>query len=108
MLQDIRKDPGKFGAEEVRDMLIGMILVPMVVIGLGLILFFILGYTEIFGRAIGFFKVLFWIGIIVSASLLLIVRKLIMWIMRITKQTTNTVIHEVARDAPNDTPQKLP
>ncbi len=100
MIQELRANPGAFGAGEVRDMLIGLILGPVIVAGIGLILFFILGCTDLFGHAMGFFRVLFWISLFISVAIFMIIRKIILFAMRLTKKTTDKVIHEVAYDVP--------
>ncbi len=87
MVKEVSEDPGNLAKEEIGDFLKGMVLLPFVIAILGIILFFLAGYTDVFGKEIGFFKFLFWLALSVSFGIFFIVRMFIRILSRATEET---------------------
>lgn len=94
-IKDARQNPSKFAGEQTKEVLWAVMIVPIVISLIGLILFFIMGYTELFGSQLGFFKFLFWLGFIVSFVFFLIIRRIISSVSSVSTSTTKRVIEAV-------------
>ncbi|MES2930215.1 MAG: hypothetical protein V4665_00305 [Patescibacteria group bacterium] len=93
MLNEARKNPSAFAGSEVHGTLWAIFLIPLVIIIGAIVLFFILGYTDLFGFHHGIFKFLFWLTLAVSTMLFLILRRIIRAISRVTARQTKNILH---------------
>ncbi len=93
--KEIRQDTGGFVAGEVAETAIGILIIPGIVIVLFLALFFILGFTNLLGGPMGFFKFLFILGLVVSLGIVAILRPIIRLLKRGTKRAVDAGIKEV-------------
>lgn len=88
-----RKNPSEFLQEEAKGFVNGLVFMPMVVPGLFVLLFFLLGYTGLLTGPYGFFKFLFWIAFIPFV--------IIFWLLlkatRIIKRASKSAIHETIK-----------
>ncbi len=73
-LREVRENPSAFAGGQMREFLWGVFILPLLIVGGILILFFIMGYTDVFGFHYGIFKILFWITIVVAGIFLLMLR----------------------------------
>lgn len=74
-MKELKEDPSKLAGEEVGGFFIGMILGPALIPFLILILLFILGFTGLIGGPFGLFKFLFFLFLIPSIGVFLILFK---------------------------------
>lgn len=102
MVKDARENPSKLAGEQVGEALWGLLIVPMIfgIIVLGL--FFIMGYTHLFGFTLGIFRFLFWLGLVPSLITFLMFRKLIISASKISVSGTKRVVDAVAEDTTNE------
>ncbi len=100
-IKDARANPSKFAGEQAGEMLRGIMIIPIIISVLGLGLFFIMGYTHIFGFQLGFFKLLFWLGLIVGFIFFSLVRRIIRATSRVTSNQTRRVIDAVVVEPEN-------
>lgn len=77
VIKEARENPSKFAGSELGDLLWGIVTIPIIIGVLGIILFFIIGYTHWFGFQFGFFKFLFWVALFVSLFIFFVIRKII-------------------------------
>ena len=96
MVKEARENPSKLAGEQVREALWGLLIVPIVVGVLVLGLFFIMGYTHLFGFTLGIFRFLFWLGLVPTLVSFLMFRKLIVSASKITVTQTKKVVDAVA------------
>lgn len=85
-----RKDPSGFLQDETKGFLNGLVFLPMIIPAFFVILFFILGYTDLFTGPYGFFKFVFWVSFIPFVIILAIIVKA----MRIIKGASKKVIED--------------
>lgn len=92
LIKEARANPGAVAGSEVRDVLWGIVLIPIVIATLGIILFFLIGYTHIFGFQLGFFKFLFWLSLIVSFVIFSVIRRIVKSVGRSATIHTKNVV----------------
>lgn len=88
-VKELRNNPGNFAGEQARDVIIGIIIIPAIIIILGLAFLFILAFTSLLGGPYLFFKIIFFLGLFVSAILGFITYKLASMLERNTKKIVN-------------------
>lgn len=93
-IKEIEESPSQFASSEVRDTLWGLILAPIIIIIIGVIIFFILGYTNLFGFHFGFFKFLFWLSLIVGLIIFSLSRTIINALGKKTMIHTKSILKE--------------
>jgi uncharacterized Tic20 family protein len=94
-IKEARSNPGQFAGEQAGELLWGILVIPIIIVALVLGLFFIVGYTDVFGFQLGFFKFLFWVALIVSFSVFSILRRIIKVASKITTKQTRRVVDAV-------------
>ena len=102
MVKEARENPSKLAGEQVREMLWGLLIVPIVVGVLVLGLFFIMGYTHLFGFTLGIFRFLFWLGLVPSLIAFLMFRKLIVSASKISVRQTERVVEAVGQEVKDE------
>lgn len=95
MVKEARTNPSGLAGEQVREVLWGIVMVPLVISIIIVALFYIAGYTDLFGFQLGFFKFLFWVAGIVGFVIFSTLRKIIRSIGRGASQGTKRVIDAV-------------
>lgn len=95
MVNEARSNPSGLAGEQVREVLWGIVMIPLVLAFIIVGLFFIIGYTDVFGFQLGFFKFLFWVALIVGVSVFSLIRKIIFSIGRGASRGTKRVIDAV-------------
>ncbi len=95
MVNEARSNPSGLAGEQVREVLWGIVMIPLVIAILIVGVFFIIGYTDILGFQFGFFKFLFWVALIVGATIFSLIRKIIFSIGRGASRGTKRVIDAV-------------
>lgn len=102
MVKEAKENPSKLAGEQVREALWGLLILPIIsgVVILGL--FFIMGYTHLFGFTLGIFRFLFWLGLIPSLLTFLMFRKLIVSASRMSASQTKRVVDAVATDTTDE------
>ncbi len=99
MIKEGREDPSKFAGGQVGEILWGLVIVPIIVGVVALGLFFIMGYTHLFGFQAGVFKFLFWIGLLPAIVVFLAVHKMIGGAGQGVSSGANKIIEAVARES---------
>lgn len=94
-IKDVREDPGRFAGSELRDVLIGIIILPMLISLGGLTLLFSLGYLHFLGGPYIIARIIFWIGVIVSVSIGYGIYKLIKALRKKTRHMVNIAVDRV-------------
>lgn len=85
MVREGTEDPAKFASGEVRDVVLSVLIIPgLVIIGV-LVVLGIAGFSQLLGGPYLLFKILFWIGAIISSILGLISYFIIRSVGRLTK-----------------------
>lgn len=97
-VREVREDTGGFVADEVGGVLTGLMLIPVIIVCCALALFFILGFTTLLGGPMGFFKVLFIIGICMTILVFAVVYPIVRFIRRSARRVTNRAIHSVKNE----------
>ncbi len=92
LVKEARENPSNLAGSEVSDVLWGIVLIPIIIATIGIIIFFIIGYTHWFGFQLGFFKFLFWLSLIVSLSIFSVVRKMVKSVSKSATIHTKSVI----------------
>ncbi|MEK7586034.1 MAG: hypothetical protein AAB477_02280 [Patescibacteria group bacterium] len=95
-IKEAKEDPGNFAGSQARDVIFGIILIPLIIVLLGLTFLFFLAYTKFLGGPYLFFKIVFIIGLIVSFTFGSIVYKLTSVLRRTTKKVVNKTIENVS------------
>jgi uncharacterized Tic20 family protein len=98
MMRDARTNPSGLAGEQVREVLWGIIMIPLIFSIIIVALFYIVGYTDLFGFQLGFFKALFWVGLIVATVIFSVLRKIIKAIGRSAATGTKRVIEAVVAE----------
>lgn len=88
-LKEAQENPGKFASSQTRDALIGILIMPMLILIVGLVFLFALGFTHFLGGPYFFFKLIFFIGLLVSVVIGSVVYKLVSILGRATKKVVN-------------------
>ncbi len=94
-IKEARTNPGNFAGGQATELLWGILIIPIVIVVVVLGLFFIIGYTDVFGFQLGFFKFLFWVALIVSVTIFSVLRKVIKVASRIATKGTRRVVDAV-------------
>lgn len=97
-VREVRDDTGGFVADEVVGLLKGFLIIPVVIVGIALALFFILGFTTLLGGPMGFFKVLFILGAFVSITIGAVVYPLVRFAKRSARRITRSTIRVVENE----------
>lgn len=92
MIREGRENPAKFAGGEVRDVVLGILIIPGLVIIGTLILLGIAGFSHFLGGPYLLFKILFWIGLIISFVLGSIAYVIIRGASRLTKHIVERTI----------------
>ncbi len=95
MVNEARSNPSGLAGEQVREVLWGIVMIPLVLAFIIVGLFFIIGYTDVFGFQLGFFKFLFWVALIVGVSVFSLIRKIIFSIGRGASRGAKKVLDAV-------------
>ncbi len=98
MIKEARENPSALAGEQVREMLWAMVALPIIVGLVFVILFFIMGYTHLFGFQAGFFRFLFWVSCVVGFVFFSFIRKMISSIGRGAMKQTKAVVDAVASE----------
>lgn len=88
-----RKDPSGFLQDEAKGFLNGLVFLPMIAPAFFVILFFVLGYTDLLTGPYGFFKFVFWVFFIPFVIILAIIVKAMRIVRRASKQAIEKTIH---------------
>lgn len=99
MVNDARSNPSGLAGEQVREVLWGIVMIPLVISIIIVALFYIVGYTDLFGFQLGFFKFLFWVAGIVGFIIFSTLRKIIRSIGRGASTGTKKVIDTFAKES---------
>jgi hypothetical protein len=92
IIQEARENPSKLAGNEVGDILWDIVLIPIIIGIAGILLFFIVGYTNWFGFHLGIFKFLFWLSLIVGVVIFSVIRQIVKSISKTTTIHTKSVI----------------
>ncbi len=98
MIKEGRENPSRLAGEQTAEMMWGIVLVPIIICVLLLILFFIMGYTHLFGFSSGFFRFLFWFFLIPGIFVFGAIRKMIGLASRTTTTQAKKVVDAVATE----------
>ena len=91
-INEAKASPELFTKQKSQGFLYSFFIAPLLIAFIVCALFFIIGYTDIFGFQIGFFKFLFWAVLVVGIFIFSIMRKIIRFISKkVSKQTKNFV-----------------
>lgn len=102
MVRDVRGNPSGLAGEQVREVLWGIVMIPLVISIVIVAIFYIIGYTDLFGFQVGFFKVLFWVATIVGFIIFSTLRRLIRGIGRGASTGTKKVIDTFAKESSDE------
>ena len=92
IINDAKENPSGLAGNEAKDVLWGIVLIPLIIAILGIILFFIIGYTHLLGFQFGFFKFLFWLSLIVGYIIFSVIRRIIKSVSKSTTIHTKSVL----------------
>lgn len=98
LVKEARENPSALAGNEVGDALWGIVLIPLIIGIIGIILFFIMGYTSLFGFQFGFFKFLFWLSLIIGFIIFSIIRRLVKSVSKSTIIHTKSVLKTINLD----------
>lgn len=99
MVNEARANPSGLAGEQVREVLWGIVMIPLVISIVIIGLFFVIGYTDVLGFQLGFFKVLFWVALVVATAIFSVLRKIIVSIGRGASRATKSVVDAVASES---------
>lgn len=102
-IKDAQNDPNAFAKDQVRGILWGLVILPLLISTIVVILFFIIGYTELFGFQVGFFKFLFWISFAFILLIFSLIRRITRHVSKITFNQNRKIINAVVVDPENKT-----
>ena len=102
LVKDARENPSALAGEQVREVLWGIFIIPIIVCFLVVALFFFIGYTDILGFQIGFFKFLFWVSLVVGFTIFSVIRKIIKSVGRGASIGAKKVIDTVGQESTSD------
>lgn len=94
MIREGTENPAKFAGGEVRDAVLGMLIIPGLVIIGTLVLLGIAGFSHLLGGPYLLFRILFWIGLVVSFVLGWIVYVIVRGMTKLTKHIVQKVVHK--------------
>lgn len=94
-IKEARANPSGFVGGQAKEFIWGILTVPIVMVIVVLLLFFTIGYTDVFGFQWGFFKFLFWVGLVVSATAFVVVRKMVQIASKVATSSTKRVVDAV-------------
>lgn len=97
-IKEAKKNPGNFVGDQVSDIAVGIVIIPALIIFLGLVLFFLLGFTTLLGGQFWFFKILFVLGIGVSIGIVVLIQPIIRRIKKGTAHAVNEGIRTVKNE----------
>ncbi len=94
LIREGKENPSKLAGEETGDIIKGIFILPLILVGTSALVSFLLGYTTvIFGLGpFGFFKFLFWVLVIIKIGLYVLMRKIARVSRTITEKTTHNII----------------
>ena len=99
MIREAKENPGKFTAGEIRDFLLGSLIVPFILIIALLAVFFILGFTSLF--FIGpflFFKIIFFVSFLIFIPILFLLFAFWHILRRIISNSVNKSIKVTSKN----------
>ncbi len=94
-IKEARANPGNFASGQARDVIFGIVIIPAIIVVLGLVFLFMLGFTSFLGGPYILFKIIFFIGLIVSYILGLVIYKITSVFRNTTKRVVNKTVEEV-------------
>ena len=97
MVKDAKENPGNFAGAQARDVILGIVILPLVIVVLGLVFLFVLAFTKFFGGPYLFFKIIFFIGLFASLGIGFIIYKL----TSVLRSTTKKVVNKTAENIRN-------
>ncbi len=92
LYREFKVNPSDAVASEITDMAKELAILPFVIFGLILALFFILGFTNLIFNPMLFFRIIFVLGVIVFIPVFIIVRILLQQIFTSVKDISGKVI----------------
>jgi len=96
MAKDIKENPGKFAGGQASELAIGLLIIPIIIIVLGLALFFILAFTSLLGGPYLLFKILFFIAFFISIGIGFVMYGAISLINRTTRNAVNRTVETIS------------
>lgn len=96
--REIKENPGSFAGGEAVTVALGFLVVPIIIGLLGIVLFFLLGFTSVIGGPFGFFKILFIISIVVAIGVFKIIKASFRFIRKSTRRVVDSGIKEVKNE----------
>lgn len=100
-IRDARANPSGFAGEQAGEVLWGILMIPIIICALVVGVFFVIGYTDVLGFQLGFFKFLFWVALIVSFTIFSLLRRLIRAASRTVSSGSKRVIDAVVVESEN-------
>ncbi len=97
-IKEARENPSALAGEEIRGVLWGLFVIPIIIGALVVVLFFLIGYTDVLGFTWGFFKILFWISLFVSLAIFSVVKKIIKAVGKGATVATKKVVDVVGQE----------
>ncbi len=92
LYKDFKANPTQATANEVTDMAKELAVLPFVIFGLFLVLFFILGFTNLVLGSVLVFKILFVLGVVVFVPCFIIVRFILGQIFKAVQDLSSRVM----------------
>lgn len=94
LYKEFRTNPSQTTANELKDMAKEIAIVPFVIFGAILILFFILGFTNLIFNSLLFFRILFIIGTLSFIATFIAVRLLLAQIFETVKSISSKILEK--------------
>ena len=92
MIREGTENPAKFAGGEVRDVVLSVFIIPGLITIIALIIFGIVGFSHLLGGPYLLFKILFWIGLVISFVLGSIAYVVIRGVSRLTHHIVERTI----------------
>ncbi len=94
-IKEAKENPGGFAGSQLRDLVVGTIILPLIFIILGLAFLFMLAFTNFLGGPYLFFKIIFFVGLLGSYFIGLVIYKLTKALSRTTKKVVNKTVENI-------------
>ncbi len=98
LVKDFKDSPSALAGGSAREVLWGILILPIVICLLGIILFFMIGYTNILGFQWGFFKFLFWVSLFVGLAIFSLIKRIIKSLGKGVSVATKKVIDATSKE----------
>ncbi len=94
IIREGKENPSKFAGEEMGDIVKGIFIIPLILVGTSALVSLLLGYTTvIFGLGpFGFFKFTFWFFVIIEIIIYILMRKITRMIQNKGEQTAHAIL----------------